>query len=296
MVNLLASRLPPPSAASGKNMSQSALIDLSSVRVLCIDDDPVMRSVIRTALQKRGCRDVLLAHGGMDALDLCASRTFDLIICDVRMHPMTGLDFLRALANSGLCPGCPVIMLSGDTSPDTIQQAWDLGIAAWIGKPVSVHALIEQISIVLRRLGQIGGMARDGELRAASERYHARLMAALASAEDTVYALSFRAREAAYLAHDMRNTLTEIEEHAHTLGYGLVGMLAVRAADLTAAMVQNPIAASRGHAAASQALGTLVTAMKRVAQNRMEGDGAEAGLKLLEKIDRIVDPVRAAFA
>ena len=47
-------------------MSQSALIDLSSVRVLCVDDDPVMRSVLRTALQRRGCREVVQAHGGTE--------------------------------------------------------------------------------------------------------------------------------------------------------------------------------------------------------------------------------------
>jgi DNA-binding response OmpR family regulator len=276
-------------------MNQLALIDLSSVRVLCIDDDAVMRSIVRTALQRRGCRDVMQAHSGMDALDVCASRTFDLIICDVRMHPMDGLDFLRALANSGLCRGCPVIMLSGDTDLDTIQTARDLGIAEWVAKPVSVHTLLERISIVLRRHGHIGGMARDGAPRAASERDHARLTAALASAEDTVHALSVRAREAAYLAHGMRDTLTEIEEHAHTLGYRLIGMLAVRAADLTAAMVRNPVAATEGHAAVSLALGTLVTAMKRVAQKRVEGDGAEAGSRLLEKIDRIVGPVRDAL-
>ena len=108
-------------------MSQSALIDLSSVRVLCVDDDAVMRSVIRSALQRRGCRDVVQATGGLDALDLCAGRTFDLIICDFQMSPMTGLDFLRALASSGLGEGWPVIMLSADTNPATIQDAQALG-------------------------------------------------------------------------------------------------------------------------------------------------------------------------
>ena len=277
-------------------MSQSALIDLSSVRVLCIDDDAVMRSVVRSALQRRGCRDVVQAHGGMDALDLCASRTFDLIICDVRMHPMSGLDFLRALANSGLGRGWPVIMLSGDTDPATIQEAQDLGISAWVGKPVSVHTLIERVSAVLRLHGRLDGLAHDGELRAMMERYHTRLMTALTAAEETVNALSFRAREAAHLAHGMRHILADIDEHAHTLGYELIVMLAGRAGDLLTAMVQNPVAAARGHAAAARALGTLVTAMKRVAHNRLEGDGAEAGLKLLEKIDRIVDPVREGLA
>lgn len=277
-------------------MGQSALIDLSSLRVLCVDDDPVMRAVIRSALQRRGCRDIAQAHGGMDALDLCVGRRFDLLICDVRMHPMNGLDFLRALHNSGMGGGWPVIILSAETDPAVIQDAQDLGVAAWINKPVSVQTLIEQICAVLGPRGQIAGGGRDGELRAMTDRYHARLMTALTAADEIVHGLSFRAREAAHLAHTMRHTMAEIDEYARILGYELVSILVVRGIELMTAMVQNPVAATKGHATAARALGVLVTAMKRVAHNRMEGDGGEAGLLLLEKIDSIVDPVRAGFA
>lgn len=276
-------------------MSQSALIDLSSVRVLCVDDDAVMRSVIRSALQRRGCRDVVQATDGLDALDLCAGRTFDLIICDFQMSPMTGLDFLRALASSGLGEGWPVIMLSADTNPATIQDAQALGVSAWVGKPVSVQTLIERVSTVLRLNGHLSGGGQDGELKALAERHHARLMASIVLAEEAAQSLSYRPREAVNLAHSLRHTLHSINEHASTLGYGLVTMLAGRAMDLAVAMEQNPPAATRGHADAARALGTLATAMKRVTHNRMEGDGAEAGLKLLDKIDAIVDPVRAGM-
>src|SRR6185312_5134885 len=100
-------------------MSQSALIDLSNVSVLCIDDDPVIRSVVRFALQRHGCQDVVLAHGGAEALDLCACRSFARLFCDFQMSPMTGLEFLRELANTGLGEGWPVIMLSAETDPAT---------------------------------------------------------------------------------------------------------------------------------------------------------------------------------
>ena len=277
-------------------MSQSALIDLSSVRVLCVDDDPVMRSVLRSALQRRGCREVVQAHGGMAALDLCAGRSFDLIVCDVQMGEMSGLDFLRALAASGLGVGWPVIMLSAETNPTTIQEAQDLGVNAWVGKPVSVNTLIERVSAVLRATGQIGGSTPDGELLAMTERYHARLMATLTAALDTANSLSFRAREAANLAHALRQMLDNIDEYARTLGYGLIALLAGRARDLVATMAKHPAAAARDHRDAARALGTMFTAMKRIAQNRMEGDGSEGGLKLLEKIDGIVDGVRAGMA
>ena len=274
-------------------MSQSALIDLSNVSVLCIDDDPVIRSVIRFALQSHGCQDVVLAHGGTEALDLCAGRTFHLLICDFQMSPMTGLDFLRELAITGLGEGWPVIMLSSETDPATIQDAHALGVSAWVGKPVSAQVLIEQVGNLLHRRGQISRSRQDPELQAMTERHHARLMAAIRAAEEAVQGVKLRPREAVFLAQTLRHALDDITEHGRTLGYGLITMLAARAVDLVAAMTRYPGAAARGHAAAAGALGTMVTAMKRVAQNRMEGDGGVAGLKLLEMVDGLIAPVRA---
>jgi CheY-like chemotaxis protein len=274
-------------------MIQSAVNDFSSLGILCVDDDAVMRSVVQSALHRRGCDNVVQANGGQDALDLCAGRTFDLIICDFLMRPMTGLDFLRALAEAGMGKGWPVIMLSANTDPATIQEAQDLGVSAWVGKPVSVHILIDRVATVLRARGLLTGAKPDAELLATEERHHAVLMIALSTAEEAVRGIALRAREAAGLAHGLRQVLDGITQHAGTLGYGLVTMLSGRAEDLVAAMERNPASAIRGHADAARALGTLVTAMKRVTQNRMQGDGAEAGLKLLGKIDGILDPVRA---
>jgi two-component system chemotaxis response regulator CheY len=276
-------------------MSQSALIDLSKISVLCIDDDPVIRSVLRFALQRHGCQDVVLAHGGTEALDLCAGRTFDLLICDFQMSPMTGLDFLRELANSGLGEGCPVIMVSAETDPATIRTAHELGVSAWVGKPVSGRELIEQVGILLHKRGQISRSRQDPELRAITERHHARLMASLRAAEEAVQGVKSRPREVVFLTQTLRQALDDINEHGRALSYGLITMLSARAVDLVVAMTRHPAAAARVHAAAAGALGTMTTAMKRVAQNRMEGDGEVAGLKLLEMIDGLIAPVRASL-
>jgi two-component system chemotaxis response regulator CheY len=277
-------------------MSQSSLIDLSHISVMCVDDDPVIRSVIRFALERHGCPDVVQAHGGGEALDLCAGRNFDLVICDFQMSPVNGLDFLRELAKSGIGEGWPVIMLSAETNPATIQEAQDLGVRAWVAKPVSAQTLIEQIGGVLRLSGQNAHARHDPESRGVTERHHAHLMVALKTAEEAVHSLNLRPREAVLLAQSLRHALDDIHEHARTLGYGLATLLAARSSELVMAMVRNPGAAARANNATARALGTLITAMKRVAHNRMEGDGGEAGLKLLSMIDGIVAPVRAALA
>lgn len=276
-------------------MNPPAMIDLSPVRVLCIDDDPVIRSVIRSSLQSRGCRDVVQANGGVAALDLCAGRTFDLVICDFHMHPMNGLAFLRALAESGLGEGWPVIMLSADTNPDIMQEARDIPISAWLSKPVSVRTLVEKVGAVLRLRGQIGSDTKDGEMSAMADRHHAALMAALNASEDSIQGLSFRERDVMNLTRELRHRLDNVDSSARMLGYGLVTMLAERAMDLIAAMLRNPPAAIRCHTEAARALASLTAAMKRIAQNRMQGDGGEGGLKLLDRIDQLLSPVRTAM-
>jgi response regulator RpfG family c-di-GMP phosphodiesterase len=208
---------------------------------------------------------------------------------------MNGLEFLRELASTGLSEGWPVIMLSAETDPVTIQEAHDLGVCAWVGKPVSVQVLVEQVGTVLHRRGQISQSRQDPELRAAAERHHARLMAALRAADKSAQSLKLRPREAVILAQALRHMFDDITEHARTLGYGLITLLVARAMDLVMAMTRNPGAAALGHVSAARALGTMITAMKRVAQNRMEGDGAAAGLKLLEMIDGLIAPVRASL-
>jgi hypothetical protein len=154
---------------------------------------------------------------------------------------------------------------------------------------------VERVTTVLHMRGQAGRPSEDPEFRAIAERHHARLMAALRAAEESVQGLNFRPREAVILAQGLRHMIDDISEHARTLGYGLVVMLAARAADLVNAMVHNPAASVRAHTGVSRALGALLTAMKRVAHNRMKGDGAEAGLKLLGAIDGVVTPVRASL-
>jgi DNA-binding response OmpR family regulator len=276
-------------------MSQSSLINLSDISVLCIDDDPVIRSLVRFALQHHGCQDVVQAHNGPEALELCAGREFDTLIVDFQMNPMTGLDFLRELAKTGHGQDWPVIMLSAETNPETIQEARDLGVCEWVGKPISVQTLIERVGLVLNQRGKIRLSRENPGVRAIAERHHARLMAALGAAEESIRHLNHSQREAAALAHGLRPIFDDIAEHARVLGYGLVAMLAARASDLVTAMAAKAGAAAKCHAAAATALSTLVTAMKRVAHNRMEGDGAEAGLKLLAKIDGLIAPVRASL-
>ncbi|MGE4049251.1 MAG: response regulator, partial [Acetobacteraceae bacterium] len=249
--------------------------------------------VVRSALQARGCRDIVQAKGGPEALDICAGRGFDLLICDYQMAPMNGIEFLKALAASGLGGGWPVLMLSAETDPVTIAHAQALGVSAWIGKPVSAVRLIERVGTVLGLGAPTGGAHADPGLREAWERHHARLMSEIMSLTEVLASFPFRDRESASLVRTVLRLLEEINEQATTIGYELVGTLAQRGTALLRLAEQRPAAAARYHADIGRSVTTIATAMKRVVQNRIGGDGGEAGLKLLNKLDDVISPVRA---
>jgi CheY-like chemotaxis protein len=276
-------------------MSSSPLIDLSSAGILCIDDDPVMRAVVRAALQNRGCRDIVQTKGGQEALDICAGRGFDLVICDYQMAPMNGLEFLKTLGQSGLASGWPVIMLSAETNPDTIAEAQELGIHAWVSKPISAIKLIERVGSALGLRSPSSSGSVDASTRESMERQHAHMMSGIAALEEVMGSFPFRVRERVSLVRSVLRALETVSEPANTLGYDLVVTLAGRGIALMRAAEQFPAGAARCHADLGRVILSLTMAMKRVAHNRLNGDGGEAGLKLLQKVDELLTPIRASL-
>jgi two-component system chemotaxis response regulator CheY len=275
-------------------MSSSSLIDLSGVRVLCVDDDPLMRAVVRAALQKRGCTTIEQAQGGHEALALCANNTFDLVICDFQMAPMDGLGFLSALCDAGHGAGWPVIMLSAEADPAKIAAAQELGISAWVAKPISVTRLVERIGAVLG-LGATTGAAAKRQSDQAAERFHTQLMAVIAAVEEQLMILPYHPRDLAPRVRGILNALEQMHDHARTLGYGLVGCLIDRAAALLSSADRRGELLRQRHAEITAAVLSIVKAIRRVAQKRIAGDGGVAGLKLLSAIDDSIAPLRAGL-
>jgi len=274
-------------------MPSSPLIDLSSAGVLCIDDDPVMRAVVRAALKNCGCRDIVQTQGGQEALDICAGRGFDLVVCDYQMAPMNGLEFLRTLSQSGLASGWPVIMLSAETNPDTIAEAQELGIHAWVSKPISAIKLIERVGSALGLRSPANSGSVDAGTRKTMERSHARLMSGITALEELMGSFPFR--EQASLIKSVLRGLETVSEPASVLGYELVVVLAGRGIALMRSAELSPVAAARCHADLGRVILSLAMAMKRVAHNRLSGDGGEAGRKLLQKVDELLTPIRATL-
>jgi two-component system KDP operon response regulator KdpE len=114
-------------------------------RILVVDDEPAVVRFVRTGLNALGY-DVTTASGGEEALGLVAKKKFDIMLLDVFMKPVSGLDVLERL---GPDRKLPVIVFSAGSS--VIERVMQAGADAFIAKPVRPDQLAQKIEEVLKR-------------------------------------------------------------------------------------------------------------------------------------------------
>jgi DNA-binding NtrC family response regulator len=118
-------------------------------RILVVDDDAAIRSVISALLTAAGC-EVITMEDGAGALKIAAHQSFTVAIVDVFMPGVDGLETIRRLTN--LAPGMPLIVISGfpfnrpgSRSPDFLGMSIKLGSAHYLAKPFKPSELLELV-------------------------------------------------------------------------------------------------------------------------------------------------------
>jgi DNA-binding response OmpR family regulator len=144
-------------------------------KILVVDDDTKTAELIRLYLEKDGYR-VLLAGDGRQALDLARQRGPDLIVLDLMLPQVDGLDVCRILRAESRVP---IIMLTARTTEGDKLLGLDLGADDYVTKPFSPREVVARVRAVLRRVGAPGEEAppvlRSGNLAIDFARREARL-------------------------------------------------------------------------------------------------------------------------
>lgn len=117
-----------------------------------MDDDKVMRKFVVNLMTRLGVVDVHEAADGQEGLLLAASVRPDLVLSDVHMEPMDGPEFVRRLRTHAVCDlrKVPVLMMSADTSHQTLRESVPLGLAGYIIKPPQISSLKMKIEQALQ--------------------------------------------------------------------------------------------------------------------------------------------------
>jgi CheY-like chemotaxis protein len=127
-------------------------MDIKRARVVVVDDEKIMSTFILSSLRKLGILDLYAFSDGATALKEVIKLKPDLILTDVHMQPVGGIEFvrqLRASANNQIS-NIPVIFLSADSSAATVGEALPLGVTGYIVKPPNLAALTAKIELALK--------------------------------------------------------------------------------------------------------------------------------------------------
>jgi two-component system response regulator PilR (NtrC family) len=126
-----------PSAATSPAENPTAS-EASKPRILIVDDEPSMREMLRIVLRRDGY-DVTVAANGAQAIDLLKRERIDLLLSDIRMPDVTGVDVLRAAKEANR--DVVAFMMTAFASTDTAVEAMRLGAVDYLTKPFNMDEL-----------------------------------------------------------------------------------------------------------------------------------------------------------
>ncbi|BCR06650.1 response regulator [Desulfuromonas versatilis] len=117
-------------------------------KVLIIDDSSTMRKIVTRSLRQAGLDvgQILEAGDGQEALQLLAKEKVDVILSDINMPNMDGLEFLRQKGEISLLKNIPVVMITTEAGADVIGEAKSLGALGSIKKPFTADQIQETLS------------------------------------------------------------------------------------------------------------------------------------------------------
>lgn len=118
-------------------------------KVLTTDDSNTIRKIVKRAFKNYNC-ELLEAENGVEGLAVAVKERPDLILLDVTMPMMTGMEMLAKLKEDTELEAIPVIMLTAESGKANVTQAVKMGVQDYIVKPFKGDELIERVQKILR--------------------------------------------------------------------------------------------------------------------------------------------------
>jgi two-component system chemotaxis response regulator CheY len=124
---------------------------MENITALIVDDSSVMRKIVERSLRQAGLgiSQVIEAANGAEALAVVEKHKLDLILCDINMPVMDGLEFVKQLAGLENAKGVPVVMITTEGSEGHVVQALSAGARGYIRKPFTPDQVREHVLPVL---------------------------------------------------------------------------------------------------------------------------------------------------
>ncbi|BDG60335.1 response regulator [Caldinitratiruptor microaerophilus] len=118
-------------------------------RILVVDDSNMTRKMVISILSREGYQ-VDSAGNGLEALERLYQTAYDLVITDINMPQMDGLEFLRQVRQESQYGRLPVLVLSSNSSPEEVQRTLRAGASLYLIKPAPPEKLLESVRALLK--------------------------------------------------------------------------------------------------------------------------------------------------
>jgi two-component system alkaline phosphatase synthesis response regulator PhoP len=120
-------------------------------KILVAEDETDIRELIAYSLIHMGGFEVVKAKNGIEAVEMAKAELPDLILMDVRMPNMTGVDACNTLKDDPTTQGIPVVFLSAMGQEQEIRQGMDAGAVEYILKPFAPDVLLHKVQAILKK-------------------------------------------------------------------------------------------------------------------------------------------------
>ncbi len=118
-------------------------------KILTVDDSKTIRMIVKKAFKSYNC-ELFEGENGVEGLAIAAKEKPDLIILDITMPVMTGIEMLEKLKAEDELKNIPVIMLTAESGKENVMQIVKMGVKDYIVKPFKGEQLIERAKNIIK--------------------------------------------------------------------------------------------------------------------------------------------------
>jgi two-component system chemotaxis response regulator CheY len=116
-----------------------------SKSILIVEDSAITKALIKAIVEEMGDFNTVEAGSGFEALKILPTQEFDLVITDINMPDINGLELINFMKNNPRYNNLPIIIVSTERNEEDIKRGMSLGAMAYITKPFRAHELQEVI-------------------------------------------------------------------------------------------------------------------------------------------------------
>jgi response regulator RpfG family c-di-GMP phosphodiesterase len=142
-------------------------------KILIVDDDPVVREVLSDIMMYIGGLKTDFATNGFEGIEKCRENEYDMVLTDLRMPKLSGMDFLKEIKR--MDPSLPVVIITGYPTMDTAISAMREGASDFITKPFKIDTVSSVTERLIRERKLIRKITKNGDYEASIGRLNAEL-------------------------------------------------------------------------------------------------------------------------